>query len=71
MVMKAAGHRAVLVFCVQHSGISSVAPADELDPKYGEVLRQGVAAGVEVLAYGADISAEGISLVRALPVVFD
>lgn len=71
MAMKAAGHRAVLVFCVQHSGIKTVSPADDLDPKYGEILRQGVAAGVEVLAYGADISAEGISLVRALPVVFD
>lgn len=71
MAMKAAGHRAVLVFCVQNSGIKSVSPADELDPKYGELLRQGVAAGVEVLAYGADIDAKGIALVRPLPVIFD
>lgn len=71
MAMKAAGHRAVLVFCIQHSGIKTVSPADDLDPKYGELLRQGVAAGVEVLAYQADISAAGISLERSVPVVLD
>lgn len=61
------GHRAVLVFCVQHSGAQSVGPADEIDPVYGQTLREAMDAGVEVLAYGCDLSAEEISLRSALP----
>lgn len=45
------GHRGVLLFCVQHSGIREVRPADHIDPGYGELLRQVVAEGVEVIAY--------------------
>lgn len=65
------GQRAVLFFCVQHTGVVSVKPADEIDPKYGEVLRQAVAAGVEVIAWQADMSPEEIVLVRELPVCLD
>ncbi len=71
MAVQAQGHRAVLLFCVQNSGILSVAPADELDPLYGKLLRQAVAVGVEVYAYGANVSAEGIELIRPLPVLLN
>jgi sugar fermentation stimulation protein A len=67
--MKRQGHRAVLFFCVQHSGIDRVAPADLIDPRYGETFREALAAGVEVLAYGASISPQAILLDKALPVV--
>lgn len=67
MVMVEQGHRAVLVFCVQHSGAQSVGPADEIDPVYGQTLREAMDAGVEVLAYGCDLSAEEINLKSALP----
>jgi sugar fermentation stimulation protein A len=67
--MKRQGHRAVLFFCVQHSGIESVAPADLIDPRYGETFREALAAGVEVLAYGASISPQAILLEKALSVV--
>jgi sugar fermentation stimulation protein A len=63
------GRRAVLLFCVQHSEIEEVSPADHIDPKYGALLRAAVAEGVEVLAYKADISAESIVLRHPLPVV--
>lgn len=63
------GGRAVLFFCVQHTGIDRVSTADEIDPAYSEEFRKAVAAGVEVIAWGADISTEEITLVRALPVV--
>lgn len=69
MFMLEQGHRAVLVFCVQHEGIESVAPADDIDPAYGKVLREAIAAGVEVIAYRATISAEEICLVRSIPVL--
>lgn len=62
------GGRAVLFFCVQHTGIDHVAPADEIDPKYGQALREAIAAGVEVMAWGAEMSPEGIELTRELPV---
>jgi sugar fermentation stimulation protein A len=63
------GHRAVLFYCVQHTGIERVAPADHIDPAYGETLRQAAAAGVELLAYRADISPREIVLRDPLPVV--
>lgn len=66
--MAAAGHRAVLLFCVQHSGIDRVAPADHIDPHYGALLREVAAQGVEVLAWGASLSAREIRLIKPLPV---
>ena len=71
MQMRHAGHRAVLCFCVQHTGISQVSPADHIDSSYGATLRQALDAGVEVVAYGAAIDpAAGIlRLEQALPLV--
>ncbi|UTF59960.1 DNA/RNA nuclease SfsA [Gilvimarinus sp. DA14] len=65
------GQRAVLLFCVQHSGIEHVSPADDIDPLYAKTLREAATAGVEVLAYGAAIEPEHseIRLQRALPVL--
>lgn len=63
------GDRAVLVFCVQHTGVDKVAPADHIDPQYGEVLRMAEKAGVELLAYQAAISPEAITLKKAMTVV--
>lgn len=60
--MKAQGHRAVLFFCVLHSGIHQVSVADDIDLVYGQMLSEAVAAGVEVLAYGCDIDHFGIQL---------
>ena len=69
MKVRALGHRAVLVFCVQHTGIEQVAPAETIDPVYAATLRKAVDSGVEVLAYGADISPNAIALTREVPVV--
>ncbi|UTA48671.1 DNA/RNA nuclease SfsA [Simiduia sp. 21SJ11W-1] len=69
--MVAAGQRAVLLFCVQHTGVTRVAPADAIDPEYGRLLREVVAAGVEVLAWRARMSAAEVVLDTPLPVVLD
>ena len=61
-------HRAVLVFCVQHTGIEKVQPADVIDPEYGKALRLAIAAGVEVYAYRACISDKEIVLHKEIPV---
>jgi sugar fermentation stimulation protein A len=58
----------VLVFCVQHSGISRVAAAAHIDPVYARTFAEAVAAGVEVMAYRAELGAAEIVLREALPV---
>jgi len=69
--MHSLGHRAVLLFCVQHSGIQQVSPADDIDPEYGRLLRDVVSKGVEVLAYRVhvDLQASEIELRDRLPVI--
>jgi len=63
------GHRAVLMFAVLHTGIDSVRAAWEVDPAYAKALDEAVAAGVEVLAYGAAINLQGAELNRKLPFI--
>ncbi len=69
MNMVAQGDRAVMLFCVPHTGIERVRPADNIDPEYGRLLREAKRAGVEILAYGAEINEQCITLERELPVV--
>ncbi|MDH2069513.1 DNA/RNA nuclease SfsA [Pantoea sp. GD03673] len=58
----AEGHRAVMLFAVLHSGIEDVSPARHIDAAYAEQLAQAQREGVEILAYQADLSAEGMFL---------
>lgn len=68
MRVNASGYRAVLLYCVQHSGIREVRPADQIDPVYGELLRKAKDEGVEVVAYKARYSSTGFRLSRPIPV---
>ncbi len=61
---------AVLFFCVQHTGITQVKAAQHIDAAYAELLKQAAEAGVQVLAYGAEITPKSISLVRKLTVSY-
>lgn len=63
------GKRALLVYCVQHSGIESVAPARHIDTLYAQAYDEAVQAGVEVAALGATLSADHITLDRILPLI--
>lgn len=58
----AEGHRAVLLFAVLHTGIEDVSPARHIDAAYAEQLAQAQQEGVEVLAYQAALSAQGMFL---------
>ncbi|WP_165674816.1 DNA/RNA nuclease SfsA [Metapseudomonas otitidis] len=60
------GTRAVQLYCVNLSGIDAVRPAWEIDPYYAQALANAQEAGVEVLAYGAELSLEGMVLTRRL-----
>lgn len=62
------GVRAVLLYCVNLSGIDAVRPAEEIDPAYAAALREAVAAGVEVLAYGVQLTPEEVRIDRRLQV---
>ncbi|MCR6652286.1 MAG: DNA/RNA nuclease SfsA [Cellvibrionaceae bacterium] len=68
--MVRAGYRAVLVYCVQHTGITQVTAAEHIDPAYAAAFYQAIREGVEVIALGAHISPTEIALKQALPVRF-
>ncbi|MEM0953369.1 MAG: DNA/RNA nuclease SfsA [Pseudomonadota bacterium] len=64
-----AGERAVILFCVFHSGIRSVQPAQQIDPAYADALARALDAGVEAMAWKTHISPAGLALSESLPVV--
>lgn len=68
-VVREAGKRAVLCFCVQRTDVDEVRPADDIDPVYGRTLREALAAGVEVVAYRAEMHPEAVVLAERIPVV--
>lgn len=59
--------RAALFFLVQRPDGDCFAPADMVDPDYGTLLAEALAAGVMVLPYRAAVSPGGIVLGRRLP----
>jgi sugar fermentation stimulation protein A len=69
VALREAGHKAVLLYCVLHSGIHCMRPADAIDPYYGKMLRKAVSLGVEVIAYRANITLREISLESKIPVL--
>ena len=68
MQVRAEGYRAMLFFCVQHSGIREVRPADHIDTVYGELLRCADKAGVEIIAYKARFASGRFRLWRKIQV---
>ena len=53
--------RAVLVPCLSRGDVGRFAPGDAADPTYGELFRQALAAGVEVLPCRYGLTADSIS----------
>ncbi|MFM7086122.1 MAG: DNA/RNA nuclease SfsA [Cyanobium sp.] len=52
--------RAVLLPCLARADVTRFAPGDAADPRYGELFRQALAAGVEVLPCRYAFSAEAV-----------
>ncbi|WP_136066862.1 DNA/RNA nuclease SfsA [Modicisalibacter radicis] len=74
--LAAGGQRAVLLFCVAHTGIEAVAPAAHIDAHYATTLRRVAKLGVEVLAYGCRVERRAtrptaITLATPLPVALE
>ncbi len=62
------GERAVLLFAVLHSAITRVSPARHIDAKYAQLLCEAQECGVEIIAWRAELSADGLTLTSPLPV---
>jgi len=62
------GHRAVMFFCVSHTGINSVTPAVHLDPRYAQAFAEVIAKGVEVVAYKVAIDPMQMVVTHSIPV---
>ncbi|MCB0259020.1 MAG: DNA/RNA nuclease SfsA [Calditrichaeota bacterium] len=69
MAMVVSGQRGVIFFVINRADTDRFAPADDIDPRYGELLREAARAGVEILAYQTRITPPEIVLSHALPVV--
>jgi sugar fermentation stimulation protein A len=52
--------RSVMLYFINRGDCLAFAPGDRCDPVYGELLREAVAAGVEVLPYRFEITPHGI-----------
>jgi sugar fermentation stimulation protein A len=59
MELKKRGAGAEIVFVVQRQDCAEFAPADEIDPVYGRLLREAADAGVRVSAYACAIDPLG------------
>ncbi len=70
-LMAEAGHRAVLVYCVQRMDCDGFTTAADIDPGYDAALRDALARGVEAYAYSCRLTVEEIVIDRRLPIVLD
>jgi len=60
------GDRAVALFVVQRTDCDAFSACAELDPAFAKALDRAADAGVEVLVYGCEMSAEAIRLSRRM-----
>ncbi len=63
--------QAVVVYFIGRGDCTHFAPGDAADPEYGRLLRQAVAAGVEVLPCQFHVDPTGIRYAGRLPLVWD
>lgn len=65
------GKRCVMFYLVQRMDAKVFAPADHIDPAYGQELRKAVKNGVDIMAYDVRMDLDGIRLNRNLPCKLD
>jgi len=68
LALRAAGHGAAVLFCVQRGDARCFAPAARIDPSYAAALHRAAAGGVKILAYRAAPTPREIILDTPLPV---
>jgi sugar fermentation stimulation protein A len=65
--MVRAGDRAVALFVVQRTDCDAFSACHDLDPAFASALERAADAGVEVLAYGCEMSPAAIRVARQIP----
>ena len=60
--MVRAGHRAVMVYLVQRGDCRRFRVAADIDPTYANELKKALAAGVEAVCYGCEVTPDGITI---------
>ncbi|NJB69161.1 sugar fermentation stimulation protein A [Desulfobaculum xiamenense] len=69
MSLAAQGVRVASFYLIQRCDASCFGPADFIDPEFARLLWQAAECGVEIWPYMADVTAHGIDLGPALPLV--
>ncbi|ALO15152.1 Sugar fermentation stimulation protein A [Salinivirga cyanobacteriivorans] len=59
--------RAVMFYVVQRMDVAKAGPAVDIDPAYADALKKAIDSGVEVIAMQAEVSPDGIDLVKETP----
>lgn len=59
--------KAVMLYFINRGDCDEFAPGDSKDPKYGKLLREAIAAGVEVLPCRFELSPEGLQYLGTVP----
>ena len=67
--MVAAGHRAVMMFCIQRMDGDRLMLARDIDAKFGLAFDRARAAGVEALAWECEVTLDRVVLARPIPVI--
>jgi len=68
ILRKKQGHRAILVFCVLHTGSKNLKVLESHNSTYTNKFKNALEHGVEILAYKAAISTQEITLANKLPI---
>ena len=63
-----AGYEAYIIFVVQMKGIRYFCPNDDMQPVFGEVLREAKQKGVNLLAFDCLVERDSISLDHPIPI---
>ncbi len=65
------GKRAMLFFCVLHTGVERVSVAKHVDPEYSQAVKQAINDGVEVLAYRWRLAPTEFVIDKEIPFLWD
>lgn len=67
VAMVASGARAVMVYFVQRGDAETFSLAHDIDAGYAAAFKDACAAGVEAIAIASEVTLEGLTLPRAIP----
>jgi sugar fermentation stimulation protein A len=68
MQLKEDGFRSVMLYVVNREDVNEFSPADQIDPKYAQLLKEASSKGVEILAYQCSLTDDEIVLNKKIKV---